>query len=231
MTTHRDVRAHFHSDLAKLEQEILSMGGMAREAVAKAVQCLVADDDDLAREVVVGDDDLDHRGFAFERLWLQTMALQTPVAIDLRIMSVLQHVSHSVMRMGDQAVNIAKIQIETTDMKRKAEIVAQIKEMGELVDPMIRLALESLERRDDAMYARLDEMDDPVDVINRAMYQQVVDCGDDPDQLAWATRMMIVSRALERVGDRAVAIAEQVVFLVRGGYADPDKDPDAIALG
>ncbi|MEX1279582.1 MAG: phosphate signaling complex protein PhoU [Candidatus Sulfomarinibacteraceae bacterium] len=226
--THRDIRVHFHEDLAKLEQEILSMGSMAREAVAKAVQSLVADDDDLALEVVAGDDELDRRGFAFERLWLQVMALQTPVAIDLRVMSVLQHVSHSVLRVGDQAVNIAKIQIETTDMKRKDEIVAQIKEMGELVDPMLRLSLEALERRDDTMEARLDEMDDPVDVINRAMYQQVVDCGDDPDQLAWATRMMIVSRALERVGDRAVAIAEQVVFLVRGALSDPDRDADAL---
>ena len=226
--THRDIRVHFHEDLAKLEQEILSMGSMAREAVAKAVQSLVADDDDLALEVVAGDDELDRRGFAFERLWLQVMALQTPVAIDLRVMSVLQHVSHSVLRVGDQAVNIAKIQIETTDMKRKGEIVAQIKEMGELVDPMLRLSLEALERRDDTMEARLDEMDDPVDVINRAMYQQVVDCGDDPDQLAWATRMMIVSRALERVGDRAVAIAEQVVFLVRGALSDPDRDADAL---
>jgi phosphate transport system protein len=228
MATHRDIRVHFHEDLSKLEQEILAMGSMAREAVAKSVRSLVADDDDLAVEVVAGDDELDRRGFAFERLWLQVMALQTPVAIDLRVMSVLQHVSHSVLRVGDQAVNIAKIQIETTDMKRKDEIVAQIREMGELVDPMLRLSLEALERRDDTMHVRLDEMDDPVDLINRAMYQQVVDCGDDPDQLAWATRMMIVSRALERVGDRAVAIAEQVVFLVRGAASDSDRDADAL---
>lgn len=227
---HEDIRRHFHHDLQSLEQQILEMGGMAREQVTRAVRALVSDDADLARDVVESDDDIDQRGLDFERLWLQTMALQTPVAVDLRVMSVLQSVNHSVLRTGDQAVNIAKIVLSTSGMKRQDTIVAELKEMGELVDPMMRLALEALERRDDSMHARLDLMDDPVDVINRNMYQEVVACGDDPDKLAWATRMLIASRALERVGDRAVSIAEQVVFLVRGAL-DLESDTDAATVG
>lgn len=227
---HEDIRRHFHHDLQVLEQQILEMGQQARDQVAKAVRALVADDVDLAHDVVQADGDIDQQGLEFERLWLQTMALQTPVAVDLRVMSVLQSVNHSVLRMGDQAVNIAKIVLSTAGMKRQDSIVAELREMGDLVDPMMRLALEALERRDDSMHTRLDEMDDPVDVINRNMYQEVVACGDDPDKLAWATRMLIASRALERVGDRAVSIAEQVVFLVRGGL-DQDPDTDVATVG
>ena len=212
-----DIRRHFHGDLQDLERRILGMGSIAKEAVLRSVTALVAEDLPLALEVVAEDQELDHQGLEFERLWLQTMALQTPVAVDLRLMSVLQQLNHSVLRVGDQAVNIAKVVRDTTGMKRSDAIVGQLREMGQLVDPMLRLAFEALERRELVAH-QLDEMDDPVDALNRNMYKEVVACADDPDELAWATRMLVVSRALERVGDRAVFIAQQVEFLVRGSY-------------
>lgn len=219
------MRRQFHEDLETLEQQVLTIGAGAREGVAKAVRSLVADDPVLAREVVDADNDLDRMGLEFERLWLQTVALQTPVAVDLRLMSVLQQMNHSVLRVGDQAVNIAKIVINTTGQARSETIVAHLKEMGELVDPMLRLALEALERRE-VITRQLDEMDDPVDSLNRNMYKAVVACADNPDELAWATRMLVASRALERVGDRAVFIAQQVEFLVRGSYdMEDERDP------
>ena len=219
------MRRQFHEDLDNLERQALGMGELARAAVAKAVQALIADDLPLAEEVVAEDQELDHQGLEFERVWLQTMALQTPVAVDLRLMSVLQQMNHSVLRVGDQAVNIAKVVRDTTGMKRSDAIVGQLREMGQLVDPMLRLAFEALERRELVAH-QLDEMDDPVDALNRNMYKEVVACADDPDELAWATRMLVVSRALERVGDRAVFIAQQVEFLVRGAYdLEDERDP------
>ena len=219
------MRRQFHEDLETLERQVLTIGAGAREGVAKAVRSLVADDPVLAGEVVDGDNELDRMGLEFERLWLQTVALQTPVAVDLRLMSVLQQMNHSVLRVGDQAVNIAKIVISTTGEPRSETIVAHLKEMGELVDPMLRMALEALERRE-IISRELDEMDDPVDSLNRNMYKAVVDCADKPDELAWATRMLVASRALERVGDRAVFIAQQVEFLVRGTYdLEDERDP------
>jgi phosphate transport system protein len=88
--------------------------------------------------------------------------------------------------------------------------------MGDLVRPMIRTGVEALVRRDLEEARLLPAMDEPVDRLNRNMYKEVVDCGPDPAMLEWATRMMMVSRALERIGDQVVDIAEQTAFLLTG---------------
>ncbi|HEY7565786.1 MAG TPA: PhoU domain-containing protein, partial [Acidimicrobiia bacterium] len=119
-------------------------------------------------------------------------------------------------RMGDQCVNIAKLAQVTFGLPRSDRIVAQIREMGDLVRPMIRTGVEAFVRRDVDEARLLPAMDEPVDRLNRNLYKEVVDCGSDPQLLEWATRMMIVSRALERIGDQVVDVGEQVVYLVTG---------------
>ena len=221
-----EIRRHFHHDMAELERQVLEMGAKARDAVRLATRAIVTGDDEAATTALADKSEVDTMALEFERLWLQTMALQTPVAIDLRTMSVLQSVAHSVVRVAAQAGNISRIVLETAEMPRDESIVAQLKEMGALTDPMLRLAFEAIERRDADVYAQLEEMDDPVDVISRNMYREVVRTADDPDQLAWATRALIASRAYERIGDRSVSIAEQVVFLVSGEIGTAVDDDD-----
>jgi phosphate transport system protein len=107
--------------------------------------------------------------------------------------------------------------------------------MGDLVRPMIRTGVEALVRRDLDEARLLPAMDEPIDRLNRNMYKEVVDCGSDPGMLEWATRMMIVSRAIERIGDQVVDIAEQTAFLLTGemmefneeGIAASDRSGDA----
>jgi phosphate transport system protein len=118
--------------------------------------------------------------------------------------------------MGDQCVNIAKLAQVTYGLPRSERIVAQIREMGDLVRPMIRTGVDALVRRNLEQARQLPFMDEPVDRLNRNMYKEVVDCGPDPQVLEWATRMMMVSRALERIGDQVVDIAEQTAFLLTG---------------
>lgn len=221
-----EIRRHFHEDMAELERIVLTMGAEARDAVSHATRAIVSADVDEARSALAEKEDVDAVSLEFERLWLQTMALQTPVAVDLRTMSVLQTVSHSVARIAAQAGNIARIVIDTADMPRDTKIVNQLKEMGALTDPMLRLAFEAIERRDPEIHAQLDEMDDPVDAIAQNMYREVVRTAEDADQLAWATRALIASRAYERIGDRSVSIAEQVVFLVSGEIGRLDADDE-----
>ena len=226
-----DLRSNFHSALNELEVLLLRMAELADRQIADAVAALVAGDAERARQVRADDGAIDDLYLEVEQLWHETMALHTPVATDLRFMSLILNCSHSLERVGDQAANIAKIAVVTDGSPMRDTILLHIKEMAGVVGPMLRVAMESLTKRDISLALRLPEMDDPVDRLNRDMYKEVAACAHDPDLLEWAVRMMLVSRALERVGDRAVDIGEQVAFLLTGefrefpeGWAGPDSE-------
>jgi phosphate transport system protein len=151
---------------------------------------------------------------------LQVLALQTPVAGDLRLLSVILHSNLHLERIGDQAVNVAKIYRSVVDLPSSSTIVAHIREMGDVVRPMIRTAMEAFARRDLDLCLRLPEMDDPVDRLNLGMYKEVAALADDPPLLNWGLRMLLVARQLERVGDHSVDIGEQVGFLLTGEFRE-----------
>jgi phosphate transport system protein len=171
---------------------------------------------DKAAKVVALDSWMDKTYLDVHNRWMAVMALQQPIAGDLRMMSVLLHLNITLERMGDQCVNIAKLAQVTYGLPRSERIIAQIREMGDLVRPMIRTGVEALVRRDLDEARLLPAMDEPVDRLNRNLYKEVVECGPDQTMLEWATRMMMVSRALERIGDQVVDIAEQTAFLLTG---------------
>jgi phosphate transport system protein len=148
------------------------------------------------------------------------MALQTPVATDLRLLSVILHTNGHLERIGDQAVNVAKIHLSVHDLPTSAMIVSHIQEMGDVVRPMIRTAMEAFGRRDLNLCLRLPEMDDPVDRLNLGMYKEVAALADDAQLLNWGLRMLLVARQLERVGDHSVDIGEQVGFLLTGEFRE-----------
>jgi phosphate uptake regulator len=139
---------------------------------------------------------------------------------DLRLLAALLHLGITFERMGDQAVNIARIAEITQGLPRADKMLERIQEMGDLVRPMIHTAIHSFARRDVDEARLLPAMDEPVDRLNRTMYREVIECGKDPELLEWATQMMLVSRALERVGDQAVDVGEQLAFLVTGEFAE-----------
>jgi phosphate transport system protein len=128
------------------------------------------------------------------------------------------------------AVNIAKIAMATRELPGNPTILTNLREMADVVRPMIRRALDAFVRRDLELAQQLPDMDDPVDRLNRGMYREVAACAGDPDMLEWAIRMMVVSRQLERAGDHAVDIAEQVAFLLTGEFHEfsdashPERD-------
>jgi phosphate transport system protein len=221
-------RRHFHDELRTIEQELVLMAGMAETAVGRAVHALVDNDVTLAEEVVARDADIDEKYLLIHQKWLETMALQTPVAVDLRLMSSVLHLLVTLERMGDQAANIAKIVKSIEGGAREPMILEHLREMGDLVQPMVRTALEAFVQRDLGLALRVPEMDEPVNRLNRSMTQEVARCAPDQDVFEWAVPMLMVSRALERVGDQAVDIAEQVAFLLTGEFQEftrPDAGP------
>jgi phosphate transport system protein len=225
-----DVRKSFHDELASLEREILEMGDLAAAAVRDAVESIRRRDEATAARVIEGDDELDRRYLDIEQRTLWTLALQTPVAADLRLVSAIIHASLHLERIGDQAVNVAKLHLLTKDLAPSDAMRAQISEMGDLVVQMVRTAMDAFAQRDLELCMRLPKMDDPVDRLNRATHLEALKLADDPAALDWGLHMNLAARALERVGDNAVDIAEQVSFLITGEFhefTDASHEVDA----
>jgi phosphate transport system protein len=198
-------RPHFHEELDRLELELLTLGELAGDAVRKSVDTIARHDDDLAESVIAGDDEVDRLYMDIEQGIVSLLALQAPVAADLRLILAIVHSSLHLERIGDQAVNVAKIYTVTKDQPGNATIVQQIAEMGDIVVDMVRTAMDALRRRDGELCLKLPNMDDPVDRLNRNMHFEVAN---------------LVARALERVGDNAVDIGEQVLFLITGEFRE-----------
>jgi len=211
-----EFRSLFHSELNQLEVLLLDMSELAEVQINNAVEALLQGDAELAHRVVLGDREIDRLYVEVERRWHEVMARQTPVASDLRLMSLILQAGHSLERMGDQASNIAKIVEATAGLPTNRTILLHIREMRSIVVPMVETAMEALVKRDLNLALRLPELDDPADWLNRNMWKEVAACASNPEMLEWAVHMMLVSRALERVGDRAVDIGEQVAFLLTG---------------
>ena len=212
-------RRHFHEELEALELDVVGLGELAERALGRAVEVLVSGSEG-ADEVIAADDEIDDRYLDIERRWLELLALQTPVASDLRLLSAVIHINLHLERVGDMAVNIAKIAKLTSDLPSNRTIVTHLREMSDVVRPMLRTALDSFVRRDLELAKSLPALNDPVDRLNRNMYREVAACAADSDMLEWAIRMMVVSRQLERAGDHAVDIAEQVAFLLTGEFQE-----------
>jgi phosphate transport system protein len=213
-------RPHFHEELEKLELQLLTLGELGGTAVRMAVDAVVQHDDRLAEKVIAGDDEIDSLYLDIDHGMISLLALQAPVAADLRLVSVIWHSSLHLERIGDQAVNIAKILLITRNLPGNATIVQQIGEMGDIVVDMVRTAMDALRRRDLELCVKLPLMDDPVDRLNRNMHFEVAKLAGDPQALDWGMHMNLASRALERVGDNAVDIGEQVSYLLTGEFRE-----------
>src|SRR2546425_180347 len=156
-------RTHFHEQLENIELEILAIGELADRAVSRAVSAMVQRKPEDAQRVVEDDDQIDERYLDVEQRTLQTLALQTPVATDLRLLSAMLHINLHLERIGDQAVNVAKIYLSVKELPTSQSVIAKIQEMGDIVRPMIRTAMEAFRTRDLDLCLSLPKMDDPVD--------------------------------------------------------------------
>lgn len=213
-------RIHFHDELQNRELQLLTLGELAGTAVRGSVDAVIRHDEGLAQKVIDGDDEIDQLYLDIDQGIISLLALQAPVAQDLRLVSVIMHSSLHLERVGDQAVNIAKMFLITKDLPGSSVITQQIGEMGDIAVEMVRTAMDALRRRDLDLCMRLPTMDDPVDRLNRHMHFEVAKLADDHRMLEWGMHMNLAARALERVGDNAVDIGEQVSFLLTGEFRE-----------
>ena len=213
-------RVSFHESLEQIEMNLLSMGELAGTSVQRSVEALVQHDDAKAQTVIDDDDTVDELYLKIDSDVLSVLALQSPVAADLRLISAIMHCNLHLERVGDQAVNVAKLYLRTKGESGSETMRQQLEEMGTLVVSMLRTAMEAFGRRELDLAFKVPTMDDPVDRLNRATHLEALKLADDPRSLDWGLHMNMAARALERVGDNAVDIAEQVGFLLTGEFRE-----------
>jgi phosphate transport system protein len=215
-----ETRQRFSEELRALEDEVQRTASQAQLLLEQALQALLSGDLALCDQVVRGDDEVDALYLDVERRILHLFALQTPVATDLRLLTALLHINLHLERVGDQAVNLAKITKLVDGLPQIPEVLQDLEEMGKLALGMVGTAMEALARRDVDLAQTLPELDDPIDQLNRGMMPKVLEACGDRRMLEWGIRMYVVSRQIERIGDNAVDISEQVAFLVTGQFRE-----------
>jgi phosphate transport system protein len=214
-------RLQFQDELAELERQALGGLDLVCEALNRAIEVVQHQDVELASMVIADDDRIDGRYLEVHQGILSLLALQAPVAGDLRLVAALLHVIRHVERMGDQCVTMAKlVPLAGHHPPADDEILANIAQMGDLARSLVQQCKLAFERRDAALAQDLVRQDDAIDDLNRACFRRALDIGDDADQREWAMHMMLVARALERIGDNAVDIGEQTAFVVTGLFRE-----------
>jgi phosphate transport system protein len=221
LNTTSETRRHFHDELAALERQALGGIDLATTQLTRVMRALEHQDVELAELVIVEDDRVDDRYLEVNQGILSLLALQAPVAGDLRLVAALLHVIKHIERIGDQCVNIAKlIPLAGYDAPVDKRLLEHILQMGALAESLVRQSKAAFVARDIDLAHDLLRQDARINRLQRDVFQLAIEIGDDPDRREWATHMILVARALERVGDNAVDIGEQTAFLVTGLFQE-----------
>jgi phosphate transport system protein len=216
-----EIRVHFHEELERLEEQALGGLDLMVIALDRTMEALQQRDVELAEMVIADDDRIDGRYLEVHQGVLSLLALQAPVAGDLRVIAALIHLIKHVERMGDQCVNIAKIiPLDGHDPPTDPSIEAAIEQMGRQARSQVAQAKRAFSRRDVGLAQDLVRQDEEINRLNREVFRVATEIGDDPDRREWSMHMLLVARCLERIGDNAVDIGEQTAFIVTGLFRE-----------
>lgn len=203
-----------------IRDSVLRMGSLVEEAIREAARALVGHDAALALDVVKGDAVINEAQRGVSRLIAVTIATQQPVARDLRYLLTLDHVTYELERMGDHAASVAKAVIKLSPQAPLAGYV-HLPEMAERAAVLVHGVLRALVESDAIKAREIAVEDDEIDRLYHATFDEVVQLmRADPANVERGTRIVIASHYLERIGDRATNIAEDVVYLVTGDVED-----------
>jgi len=207
---------HLQIDLDELSKELLTMGAMVEEATNRSITALVRRDRDLARQVIAVDDAINDQENSIEDHALKILALHQPVAADLRFIITVLKVNNDLERIGDHAVSIAERALVLAGLEPVPR-PEDFDKLVEVVQRMMKDALTALIERDSELARAVCTMDDEVDRVHRLMYSAMQEVmRNDIDYIEPAINTISATRHLERIGDLATNIAEDVVFMVEG---------------
>jgi phosphate transport system protein len=214
------MRIELQADLDGLESGFQEAGVIVLRSLRGVIDAMRTQDVELCDEVIAFDDEVDARYLALERQVEMTLARQTPVASDLRLVLAILHSALHLERIGDQCVTIAKLTKLSSHLGTKGAVIESLVDMGERCAEMVKVALDAFASRDLAAARGLHQLDELVDNANRQVFHEVLGYVHDAEALEWGMRQITVARCFERIGDNAVDIGEQTAFIVTGEFAE-----------
>lgn len=216
MTDSLNPRNHFDQEMRDLQDAILRMGGMVERNIYQALEALKTRNLRLAEQVVDADLEVDELENQVEEECIRLIALRQPMAKDLRAITTAMKITHELERMGDLTVNIAERTLELCE-EPPVKPLLDIPRMAEHAQGMLRKSLDAFVHKDAALALEVCESDDLLDGLNEQIFRELITFMiEDPKTISRATRLVLVSRYLERFGDHATNIGELVVFMVEG---------------
>lgn len=212
-----EIRKTFHQELDQLRDDMIRLAGMVTEMLAAGTAALLAGDLQEAERLIGGDDEIDELSLEIDEHCFRLLALQNPLASDLRQIIATLRMSSEIERSADLVTNTMKAARRLYGMPLDPRLRGLIEKMGERVHRLFRLAVDAYADRDAALAAALDDMDDEIDELHadyiRTIFE-VYEGGDAPLQVA--VQLALIGRYYERIGDHAVNIGERVRYMVTG---------------
>lgn len=209
-------RKTFHTELEELQRDILRMGTLVAEQIDKSVRSLATKSSELAREVVARDDVVDAMELDIERKCLELLALQQPMAVDLRIIGTALKIVTDLERMADHATDIARVTIRLEGQPLIKPLI-DVPRMAEIAQGMIRESLKSYVDRDLELAMTMIKRDDEVDQLYGQVFRELLTyMMEDPSTITQATHLLFVASHLERVADHATNLGEWIIYMVTG---------------
>ena len=210
------VKAKFSRDLAAVREELMELASLAAAAMEQSVRAVLTRDKDLARQVILGDAAINSLDEAIDRECVRLIALFQPVAGDLRQLMAVDHIITELERIGDSATNIAE-EVFTLGQLPQRAIHPSLASMAQSVQEMVRQSLEAFFRSNSHLARQVCLADDDVDALDRAIIQDLLrEMTGAPRAIVPSQSQINIVRNLERVGDHATNISEQVVYMVEG---------------
>jgi phosphate transport system protein len=209
------MRTAFDNELTQLHGRLVDLGRMVQAQLDETLGALAARDADAAEGIVHRHRQVDQASTEIEWELLRILARQSPVAGDLRLVTGLLHVNEHLERMAGLCANVAKSVPGLANRPPPAEVLATLNEMGAHVRQVVAASVACLADGVAGDAERLPAIDQAVDGCNDRVFAQIA-ASDDPTALGWAPQLVLLARFLERLGDQAVDIGEQVCFIVTG---------------
>ena len=208
------VTRHFQEELESLQERLLAMGGLAEERVREAVRSLSSRDRGLVEHVLMGDEPINDLHIEVDDRCFKLLALHQPMAADLRTIVAAVKINTDLERVGDLAVNIAEAAKRYLQHPPVKPLI-DIPRMADIAQGMLRDALDAYVRRDTALAEAVIGEDDRLDALKTQIFRELLTYMlSDPTTIEPALDLILVSRHLERIGDHATNIAEDVIFMV-----------------
>jgi len=212
----KHISKQYEKELKALREKILAMGNRLVDMIDQTMHALVERDSALAKEMIEFDHEINRLEVEIDEMSLNIIALRQPAAGDLRFITLALKVTTDLERMADLCVNIAERTLELNE-EPQLKPYLDLPKMAEVTMGMIRDSLEAFLRRDDQLATQVTIRDDEVDQLNEQVFRELLTFMlEDPKTITRSTRLIFISKYLERMADHATNIAEMVIFMVKG---------------